>query len=79
MQMLEAQQAVVRRIMQELMTARVSPLPWFAHVDTDGGIDFNAYLKDYIQELANAEAAEAKKETPLLVAPDTDAPIIFGG
>jgi hypothetical protein len=71
--MLEAQNAVLRWALQDSISSKLRKLP-------DGDIDWNSYLKEYIEELARREAksAEAAPAT-LLVEPGEDSPIIFGG
>ncbi len=90
-QMLEAQQEVLRRVIQDVF--ELGHPRFFAPgkliVDTPERkeaqrcIDWNAYLKEYIEELAAAEAkAEAEKthvKEHVIASPDEDAPIIFGG
>lgn len=82
MQMLEAQNAVLRRVIDDLRGygPQGDGIKLIEHVP--GGytkrIDFNAYLKEYIEELVASEG-KAKEEGPRLVTPDEDSPIIFGG
>jgi hypothetical protein len=90
--MLEAQQEVLRRVLADVMMHRVRIIPedcaepqpplQAALVKTEcPRIDFNAYLKAYIQELADAEekAEKEKASPPLLVDSNDEAPTIFGG
>jgi hypothetical protein len=76
-QMLEAQQEVLRRVMQALFSGKV------VLVETASGqrIDWNKYLKEYIEELVESEAKKDAKAGPgsVLATADEDAPIIFGG
>lgn len=87
--MLEAQNAVLRRVIQDMASqlgvwgGGKPPLAGIVKCSSaDGAIDFNYYLKAYIEELV---AAEAKAKDPvmapasLLATTDEDKPIIFGG
>lgn len=68
MKMLEIQHAVHRAVMNDLLHGRVRVL---ANGKVLGDIDFNAYLKEQIEALTKAEEVpEAKKEEPLITAPD---------
>jgi hypothetical protein len=85
MQMLEAQDAVARQILQDMLSGTVRIIVDPATDATGsvrGRIDFNGYLKSYIEELVRLEETkdeEAQEVQRLLVTPDEDAPIIFGG
>ena len=74
--MLEAQNAVLRRVNQDLLDGVVVK-------DGEGKIAYNHYLKTYIEELAASESKtllETNREQKGLIArPDEDKPIIFGG
>lgn len=79
-QMLEAQQEAVRRALEDLRRGA----PMLTEVNPGGfiqRIDWNHYLKEYIQEMADAEAKAEEKAGPgsVLASVDEDAPIIFGG
>jgi hypothetical protein len=92
-QMLEAQQEVLRRVARDLTHGRVClvncgwvdvlsrAVPPFEGLD----IDFNRYLTDFIAELAAAEkkAEDAKAPTdvpsPLIATPDVEETVTFGG
>ena len=82
-QMMEAQQEVFRRVIQDIYNGDVRTLehngiPNGEHVRKR--IDWNSYLKEYIEELVRAEAnKEVTTPGSVLAAPDEDAPIIFGG
>ena len=88
-QMLEAQQEVLRRVVQDVTSSSVR-LVNLGSVEVNGEktnhvngfpIDWNGYLKAYIEELAKkeaeAEAAGAVVEN-LVASPDQEV-IIFGG
>jgi hypothetical protein len=79
-QMIEAQQEVLRRVLQGVVSGVVRTID-----AADGSsrklIDWNGYLKEYIEELVAKEAAKEEKAGPgpVLATADEDAPIIFGG
>jgi hypothetical protein len=87
MQMLEAQDAVARRVLQDVYNGRVriSNLVRIANGhEVFAQIDFNSYLKAYIEELVASEAKAEEKSGPgaILAAVEDDSedrPIIFGG
>lgn len=84
-QMLEAQNAVLRQVVGDVLRGQVrlvncgvTELPRLPFAGCD--IDWNGYLKKYIEALADKE--EEQKDTPagsILATPDEDAPIVFGG
>lgn len=81
-QMLEAQLEVARRVAQGLleeMHPRGSKLmgSYAVRVTMDGQLDWNGYLKEYIEELTEKE--EQAKAPPILVESDPEQPTIFGG
>jgi hypothetical protein len=92
-QMMEAQQEVIRRAVTDLMHGRIRVLPedcaapqgpdeQAAFKSNHARVDWNGYLKEYIEELMAKEAAEKEHKAngaPVLATPDEDAPIIFGG
>jgi hypothetical protein len=76
-QMIEAQQEVLRRVTQSLLDGTTIK-------DGEGKIAFNYYLKTYIEELASAEEKAAAEKThvaahPIVSPGDEGEPIIFGG
>jgi hypothetical protein len=72
-QMIEAQQEVLRRVAQGLFKGGVVS-------DGDGHIAWNHYLRGYLEELAASEAKEEAAPSPILLDSNgSDAPIIFGG
>jgi hypothetical protein len=76
-QMLEAQNEVLRRALSDLWNQRLKTVvvnPGFVR-----HIDFNGYLKEYIQELTEKEAAAEEKAGPGPLLVDSEQPIIFGG
>lgn len=79
MQMLEAQNAVLRRVIQDLAGGVL--LTTEESAPEVPIIDFNKYLQEYIEQLMAAEEAAAKTPEPevKLSTPDDDSPIIFGG
>lgn len=86
MQMLEAQDAVARRVLQDVYNGRVrvSNLVRIANGhEVFAQIDFNGYLKEYIEELMEHEAKEEKSGPGAILAAieddGEDRPIIFGG
>jgi hypothetical protein len=81
MQMLEAENAILRRVAQDLYTlvtkgVRTPDDPVQTTAD-NRYIDFTKYLRQYVQALADAEAADGS--TSSIVSADEDSPIIFGG
>lgn len=76
-QMLEAQQEVARRVMGQLEAG--DPI----RTTAPGRIDWNSYLKEYIQELADAEEKSLletnREQKGHIASVDDDSPIIFGG
>jgi hypothetical protein len=81
-QMLEAQNEVLRRALSDLWKndrrlklIEVNPGGFMKR------IDWNAYLQEYIQELTEKEAAAEEKAGPgpILVDSDPEQPTIFGG
>lgn len=93
MQMLEAQNEVLRRALRDVMNGRAIlpldearmaevPVAMRELLVAEPHIDFNAYLKEYIEELADKEEASEKSKAnggPLLVESDPEQPTIFGG
>jgi len=92
--MIEAQQEVLRRVLGDALHGRVricpedcvQPQPADGAamlMDRTARIDWNAYLKVYIQELADAEEKailESNREQKGHIASvDDESPIIFGG
>ncbi len=74
-QMLEAQQEVLRRVAQGMLKGGIVS-------GVDGRIAWNHYLKAFIEELMTSEAKrEAANGEPVLVVDSkgSDEPIIFGG
>jgi hypothetical protein len=82
-QMIEAQQEVLRRVAQDLFNELRFGIKGHIPVTETNAINFNAYLKEYIEELAAAEAkAEAEKthvKEHVIAAANEGEPIIFGG
>lgn len=86
-QMIEAQQEVLRRVAKDICNRRVRfvnlgavELNGARTIDMAEDIDWNGYLKSYIEELVEAEAKEKKAgPSPVIASADDDAPIIFGG
>ena len=81
--MLEAQQEVLRRVANDLLEASRHAgdrTELFVKMK-NGIIDFNAYLREYIEELAEAEAKKPVEEKVpgRILQQDDDSPIIFGG
>ncbi len=82
--MLEAQNAVLRTVVGDVINGHVRlincgvtelrSLPF-----AGGNIDWNAYLKAYIEELAAAEKQASESPVPILATVDEDKPIEFGG
>lgn len=80
-QMLEAQNAVLRHVSQDLFNELRFGIKNHIPLAANNAIDFNAYLKEYIEELVEREAKKeegASKARILLDSSDTDSPIIFG-
>jgi hypothetical protein len=76
-QMLEAQHEVLRRVINDVRTKT----PGLKLIEVNPGglmrrIDFNAYLKEYIEELVEKEGQATAP--PILVDSDSDQPTIFG-
>lgn len=72
-QMLEVQQEVLRRVAQDLQEGSPKLL-------VGGRIDFNAYLLQYVSELAANEEARARPvPAPTIIVADDESPTIFGG
>jgi hypothetical protein len=92
---LEIQNAVLRRIINDVVVGEVHGSDGVTAqlVKTikyeEGGIsvevvDFNAYLKEHLEHLAAAEAKAVTEKAnghtaTVLASPDDDSPIIFGG
>ena len=93
-QMLEILGAVTRKVVQDVATGAVRWVPGEEWGDSnnlrpavevngvrhEALVDFDSYLKEHLDELTAQEAK--KEEAPpeaLLVSPDEDSPIVFGG
>lgn len=83
--MVEAQLAVARRVAEEVYRRALDvgiPGPrLLSHATIADGIDWNAYLKEYIEELTEKEAKVEEKAGPgpILLDSDPEQPTIFGG
>jgi hypothetical protein len=78
-QMLEAQNEVLRRALRDVMNRKAVLLPELLVLEPS--IDWNTYLKEYIDELVEKEAKVEEKAGPgpILLGSDDEQPTIFGG
>lgn len=81
--MVELQLEIARRVAQQLLSLHPNELDRSrCRVMLDGiTIDWNAYLKERIEELESSEkkAEDEKANGHVLSTPDDESPIIFGG
>lgn len=83
-QMLEANQEVLRRVLQDVFNGEVRVLAGAGIPIGDGTtvrtrIDFNGYLGEFISELVAKEAMALEKPVIINPADVEDQPVIFGG
>ena len=78
--MLEVQNAAIRRAAQDVLSRDFTGrLPRHINVET-GVLDWNAYIKEYVQELHEKEELEKKeKDTEPLITSPTEDVVVFGG
>jgi hypothetical protein len=82
--MVEAQLEVARRVAQQLLGMEPNlDTRAKCHLEDDGvTLDWNAYLKEYIEELAAKEEAKVEEKAgpgPILLDSESEQPTIFGG